>query len=83
MITSVVARPTGRMVCAAIAEAMHSYRVPLEVLPITASSSPAGSGPKAGEVLFDRICRDNTIGHRPTQPRPPTTTGIGASISEC
>jgi transposase InsO family protein len=26
-------------------------------------------------VLFDRICRDNGITHRLTQPRHPTTTG--------
>ena len=30
---------------------------------------------KGGEVLFDRICRDNGITHRLTQPRTPTTTG--------
>jgi hypothetical protein len=30
---------------------------------------------KGGEVLFDRICRDNGITHRLTQPRSPTTTG--------
>jgi hypothetical protein len=30
---------------------------------------------KGGEVLFDRICRDNGIRHRLTQPRTPTTTG--------
>jgi hypothetical protein len=30
---------------------------------------------KGGEVLFDRICRDNGIIHRLTLPRHPTTTG--------
>ena len=30
---------------------------------------------KGGEVLFDRICRDNAITHRLTQPASPTTTG--------
>jgi transposase InsO family protein len=30
---------------------------------------------RGGEVLFDRICRDNGITHRLTQPRSPTTTG--------
>lgn len=30
---------------------------------------------KGGEVLFDRICRDNAIAHRLTQPASPTTTG--------
>lgn len=32
-----------------------------------------GSGP--GEVLFDRICRENGIKHLLTAPRSPTTTG--------
>ena len=27
------------------------------------------------EVLFDRVCRENGITHRLTQPRSPTTTG--------
>lgn len=31
---------------------------------------------KGGEVLFDRICRDNGITHRLTQPRHPTTGTI-------
>ena len=30
---------------------------------------------RGGEVLFDRICRDNAIVHRLTQPATPTTTG--------
>ena len=30
---------------------------------------------KGGEVLFDRICRENGIVHRLTQPAHPTTTG--------
>jgi len=30
---------------------------------------------QGGEVLFDRICRDNGIIHRLTAPRHPTTTG--------
>jgi transposase InsO family protein len=32
-------------------------------------------GPGAGEVLFDRICRENGIKHILTAPRSPTTTG--------
>ena len=33
-------------------------------------------GPSAGgEVLFDRVCRENGIGHLLTTPRSPTTTG--------
>jgi hypothetical protein len=30
---------------------------------------------RGGEVLFDRICRDNAISHRLTPPATPTTTG--------
>ena len=42
----------------------------------TANNSPAGSGALApGEVLFDRICRENGIEHLLTKPRSPTTTG--------
>ena len=32
-------------------------------------------GPGTGEVLFDRICRENGIKHILTAPRSPTTTG--------
>lgn len=32
-------------------------------------------GPGTGEVLFDRICRENGIRHLLTAPRSPTTTG--------
>ena len=32
-------------------------------------------GPGKGEVLFDRICRENGIRHLLTAPRSPTTTG--------
>lgn len=32
-------------------------------------------GPGTGEVLFDRICRENGIKHILTRPRSPTTTG--------
>ncbi|MFB9477726.1 integrase core domain-containing protein, partial [Nonomuraea salmonea] len=32
-------------------------------------------GPKAGEVLFERVCRENGIKLRHTAPRTPTTTG--------
>jgi transposase InsO family protein len=31
--------------------------------------------PHPGEVLFDRICRENGITHRLTAPRSPTPTG--------
>lgn len=42
--------------------------------PITAREFTDRFG-KGGEVLFDRICRDNAITHRLTEPSSPTTTG--------
>jgi len=35
----------------------------------------AGFGPHRGEVLFDRICKENGIRHLLTSPRSPTITG--------
>ncbi|MFE3454624.1 IS481 family transposase [Nonomuraea sp. NPDC059194] len=76
VIASVVLRPTGRLVCAAFAEAMRAYGVPLEVLTDNGKQFTARfGGPKAGEVLFERICRENGITLRHTAPRTPTTTG--------
>jgi transposase InsO family protein len=76
VIASVVARPTGRLVCAAFAEAMRAHGVPLEVLTDNGKQFTGRfGGPKAGEVLFERVCRENGIRLRHTAPRTPTTTG--------
>ncbi|MET8986930.1 IS481 family transposase [Nonomuraea wenchangensis] len=76
VIASVVVRPTGRMVCAAFATAMRVYGVPLEVLADNGKQFTGRfGGPKAGEVLFERVCRENGIKLRHTAPRTPTTTG--------
>ncbi|SDL78098.1 Transposase InsO and inactivated derivatives [Nonomuraea maritima] len=76
VIASVVTRPTGRLVCAAFAEAMRAYGVPLEVLTDNGKQFTGRfGGPKAGEVLFERVCRENGIKLRHTAPRTPTTTG--------
>jgi transposase InsO family protein len=74
VIASVVARATGRAVCLAFAAALRGYGVPGEVLTDNGKQFTDRFG-KGGEVLFDRICRDNGIVHRLTQPRSPTTTG--------
>src|SRR5262249_26338453 len=50
------------------------YGVPAEVLSDNGKQFTDRFG-KGGEVLFDRICRDNGITHLLTQPRHPTTTG--------
>jgi hypothetical protein len=74
VIASVVARATGRAVCLAFASALREFGVPDEVLTDNGKQFTDRFG-KGGEVLFDRICRDNGITHRLTQPRSPTTTG--------
>jgi transposase InsO family protein len=74
VICQVVARATGRAVCLAFAAALRQFGVPGEVLTDNGKQFTDRFG-KGGEVLFDRICRDNAITHRLTQPRHPTTTG--------
>ena len=74
VICQVVARATGRAVCLAFAAALRTFGVPEEVLTDNGKQFTDRFG-KGGEVLFDRICRDNGIIHRLTAPRHPTTTG--------
>ncbi|MEN3266424.1 MAG: hypothetical protein V7646_3318 [Pseudonocardia sp.] len=74
VIASVVPRATGRAVCLAFVDAMRRYGLPDEVLTDNGKQFTARFG-RGGEVLFDRICRDNAITHRLTQPASPTTTG--------
>jgi transposase InsO family protein len=70
----VVRRATGRAVCLAFAEAMSLYGVCEEVMTDNGKQFTDRFG-KGGEVLFDRICRDNGIVHRLTPPRTPTSNG--------
>ena len=70
VICQVVARATGRAVCLAFAAALRKFGVPGEVLTDNGKQFTDRFG-KGGEVLFDRICRDNGIIHRLTQPRSP------------
>jgi transposase InsO family protein len=74
VIASVVPRATGRAVCLAFAAALARFGVPDEVLTDNGKQFTDRFG-AGGEVLFDRICRDNGIVHRLTQPASPTTTG--------
>src|ERR1043165_8010798 len=74
VIASVAVRATGRAVCLAFAAALRAYGVPGEVLTDNGKQFTDRFG-KGGEVLFDRICRDNGITHRLTQPRSPPPTG--------
>lgn len=71
----VVRRATARPVCEALAEAMRAHGVPDQILTDNGKVFTGRFGPGKGEVLFDRICRENGIRHLLTAPRSPTTTG--------
>ncbi|MEU8202919.1 IS481 family transposase [Streptosporangium sp. NPDC049046] len=71
---TVVMRPTGRAVCLALVDALSRHGVPDELLTDNGKQFTARFG-RGGEVLFDRICRENAITHRLTRPHSPTTTG--------
>lgn len=71
----VVKRATARPVCEALAEAMRRHGVPDQILTDNGKVFTGRFGPGKGEVLFDRICRENGIRHLLTAPRSPTTTG--------
>ena len=71
----VVARATARPTCDALALAMRTHGVPDQVLTDNGKVFTGRFGPGTGEVLFDRICRENGIKHLLTAPRSPTTTG--------
>ena len=71
----VVARATATPTCDALALAMRRHGVPDQVLTDNGKVFTGRFGPGTGEVLFDRICRENGIKHLLTAPRSPTTTG--------
>jgi transposase InsO family protein len=71
----VVARATARPTCDALGEAMGRHGVPEGILTDNGKVFTGRFGPGTGEVLFDRICRENGIRHLLTAPRSPTTTG--------
>ena len=71
----VVERATARPTCDGLALAMRRYGVPAEILTDNGKVFTGRFGPGTGEVLFDRICRENGIKHILTRPRSPTTTG--------
>jgi transposase InsO family protein len=71
----VVQRATARAVCRVFTQAMARHGVPEELLSDNGKVFTGRFGPNPGEVLFDRICRENGITHRLTAPRSPTTTG--------
>ncbi|MFB9691503.1 IS481 family transposase [Amorphoplanes digitatis] len=75
VIAAVVPKATGRAVCLALVAALRQYGVPDEVLTDNGKQFTARFNAGGGEVMFDRICRENAITYRLTKPRSPTTTG--------
>lgn len=75
VMAKLVRRAITREVCGAFAAALKRYGVPDEVLTDNGKVFTGRFGPHPGEVMFDRICRENGIAHRLTKPRAPTTTG--------
>ncbi len=71
----VVQRATARPTCEALTLAMGRFGVPSQILTDNGKVFTGRFGPGTGEVLFDRICRENGIKHLLTAPRSPTTTG--------
>jgi transposase InsO family protein len=71
----VVARATAKPVCDALAAAMREHGVPEAILTDNGKVFSGRFGTGTGEVLFDRICRENGIRHLLTAPHSPTTTG--------
>jgi transposase InsO family protein len=71
----IVERATARPVCDALVEAMHRHGVPEAILSDNGKVFTGRFGPRKGEVLFDRICREHGIRHLLTAPASPTTTG--------
>lgn len=71
----VVARATAKPTCDALALAMRRHGVPEQILTDNGKVFTNRFGRGTGEVLFDRICRENGIKHLLTAPRSPTTTG--------
>lgn len=68
-------RESSRLVCEALALAMRRWGVPGEILTDNGKVFTGRFNQPPVEVLFDRVCRENGITHRLTQPRSPTTTG--------
>lgn len=68
-------RETSQRVCDGLALAMRTYGVPEEILTDNGKVFTGRFNKPVVEVLFDRVCRENGITHRLTQPRSPTTTG--------
>ena len=74
VMAAVVERATSRAVCLAFAQALARFGAPEEVITDNGKQFTDRFGQR-GEVLFDRICRQNGITHRLTMPASPNQNG--------
>jgi hypothetical protein len=58
-----------------LAKALRAHGVPEQILTDNGKVFTGRFNHPPVEVLFDRVCRENGIGHLHTQPRSPTTAG--------
>jgi transposase InsO family protein len=70
-----VERANARAVCRVFRAALDRHGSPEELLTDNGKVFTGRLGPHPGEVLFDRICREQGITHLLTGIRAPTTTG--------
>jgi transposase InsO family protein len=75
VMAGLVERANARSVCRIFTAALDRYGTPEELLTDNGKVFTGRLGPHPGEVLFDRICREQGITHRLTAVRCPTTTG--------
>src|SRR6478736_5023884 len=75
IIAYLMVRETSQRVCDGLALALRTWGVPEQILTDNGKVFTGRFNRPPAEVLFDRICRENGIGHLLTQPRSPTTTG--------
>ncbi len=59
---------------------MRTYGVPEEILTDNGKVFTGRFNRPAVEVLFDRVCRENGIKHRLTEPRSPDHDGEGGAV---
>ena len=78
VIATVTGRAASRAVCLALAGALARFGVPEEIITDNGKQVTGRfgkHGARNGEVLFDKICRQNGITHRLTAPAPPNQNG--------
>jgi transposase InsO family protein len=75
VVAGLIERANASAVCRVFRAALDRHGIPEELLTDNGKVFTGRLGPHPGEVLFDRICREQGITHLLTRIRAPTTTG--------